>query len=258
MYKTLSTHPQQVFTAFGRFLQHWICTMGWKIGLITTTSALVFPTCTYWILVGVMSSIGIGFGFHTGPLVLFPHITQVASVSPSFLDAVHTVSIPVVCWGLGTALGEIPPFLMGPHLMRASLNFPSMSAIMEWSRHIVDRFGAVGIFALACWPNATFDCAGTIAGISNMPLWKFMAATILGKTCVKAPMQALVVIATTRGILQFSGDDMAWEYVDWVRPWFKLAALVAVSFAMYCTIESVGNLELEKRARTTTTTTTSI
>lgn len=248
MYFTLYKHPKRVLQAFGCFLQRWVRSIGLKLGVATACSMCIAPECTYWVLVGVLSSIGIGFGFHTGPLVLFPHITQVAS-QHSLTDTLSQVCVPTVCWGIGTALGEIPPFLMGPHLMRASQRIPSMNKIMRWSQSIVDRFGAVGIFALACWPNATFDACGAIAGVSEMPLWKFLGATILGKAAVKAPAQALFVILTTQGILQFGGATFAWTWFEYTKPVFQALAAIVVAAALYCTVESVGNIELENKER---------
>jgi len=95
----------------------------------------------WWVGLGVLSSVGLGTGLHTGLLFLFPHIFKVsltASVCNStnfnsremwflnddslfvcrdqglhsvpFWDLFYKVWFPCFLWGTGTALGEIPPY----------------------------------------------------------------------------------------------------------------------------------------------------
>jgi hypothetical protein len=97
----------------------------------------------WWMLLGILSSIGLGSGLHSGLLFLFPHWLKIvlASERCSHLDfdvrtdswlALHTPHchpgpsehLPVpfwglfskaigagVLWGAGTAVGEVPPYL---------------------------------------------------------------------------------------------------------------------------------------------------
>lgn len=98
---------------------------------------------TWWVGLGVLSSIGLGTGMHSGILFLFPHIFRVvnqakecptmdfdstcdmwwqdcsmecrsasipAGLEASFMDCVLVVMIPAMLWGGGTAAGEIPPY----------------------------------------------------------------------------------------------------------------------------------------------------
>lgn len=100
----------------------------------------------WWFGLGVLSSIGLGTGMHTGVLFLFPHILKVClatsacgnsdfdsfsdiwfSKSPtsftcrtpvadpdiaplSFIEIFLKVALPCLFWGAGTAIGEIPPY----------------------------------------------------------------------------------------------------------------------------------------------------
>lgn len=101
----------------------------------------------YWILLGVASSIGLGTGLHTFVLYLGPHIAKVAMVATScghlpemlpsrwefdhfgkcesifevnvdttdtigFFGILLAVQIEAFLWGLGTALGELPPYFV--------------------------------------------------------------------------------------------------------------------------------------------------
>jgi hypothetical protein len=108
----------------------------------------VFYFIAYWILLGIASSIGLGTGLHTFVLYLGPHIAKVAIVAthcgylpdmmPSrwnfdhFADCqckiafklestsspigifgiILAVQIESFLWGLGTAIGELPPYFV--------------------------------------------------------------------------------------------------------------------------------------------------
>jgi membrane protein YqaA with SNARE-associated domain len=45
----------------------------------------------------------------------------------------------------------------------------------------IEKYGPLGIFALAFVPNPIFDVAGVAAGAIKMPVWKFALAAICGK-----------------------------------------------------------------------------
>ncbi|ELP88252.1 transmembrane protein, putative [Entamoeba invadens IP1] len=98
----------------------------------------------WWFGLGVLSSVGLGTGMHTGLLFLFPHILHVCLAAtgcrsmeftsfndmwftpsfrclsavddnnpiPSFFQIFCRVAIPCFIWGVGTAFGEIPPYFI--------------------------------------------------------------------------------------------------------------------------------------------------
>ncbi|XP_035702629.1 vacuole membrane protein 1 isoform X2 [Folsomia candida] len=95
----------------------------------------------YWIILGILSSVGLGTGLHTFVLYLGPFIAKVALAAdecgtldfpkPPYPDQVMCPEDPdftrgivsvydIICkvrweslmWGFGTALGELPPFFM--------------------------------------------------------------------------------------------------------------------------------------------------
>lgn len=112
--------------------------------------------CFYWIILGVASSIGLGTGLHTFVLYLGPHIAKVAMtatecgyvpemipsrwsfdhfrectgnvlnhVEPkvnevSFQTILFAVQLEAFLWGLGTALGELPPYFIARHAAEVS------------------------------------------------------------------------------------------------------------------------------------------
>jgi len=94
----------------------------------------------WWTGLGILSSVGLGTGMHTGVLFLFPHILSVSIAASKcrstdfnsremwfmnkppfecnsigtepvgFLQIFYKVFWPCFLWGTGTALGEIPPY----------------------------------------------------------------------------------------------------------------------------------------------------
>ncbi|NP_001360488.1 Ectopic P granules protein 3 [Caenorhabditis elegans] len=94
---------------------------------------------SWWVLLGVLSSIGLGSGLHTFLIYLGPHIAAVtmaayecqsldfpqppypesiqcpstkSSIAVTFWQIVAKVRVESLLWGAGTALGELPPYFM--------------------------------------------------------------------------------------------------------------------------------------------------
>ncbi|XP_055699412.1 vacuole membrane protein 1 isoform X2 [Phlebotomus papatasi] len=95
---------------------------------------------TYWVGLGVLSSVGLGTGLHTFLLYLGPHIASVTMAAyecnslnfpkppypdeiicpevvdpkfiPSLWNIMGKVRVEAFLWGAGTALGELPPYFM--------------------------------------------------------------------------------------------------------------------------------------------------
>lgn len=110
-----------------------------------------------------------------------------------------------VLWGFGTALGEIPPYLVArsaAQLGRVNSELESLNrdtaamGLLERKKAgmvgLLQRHGFLGLVALAAWPNPLFDLCGICCGQWGMPFRTFFAATAVGKAALKAPMQCLV------------------------------------------------------------------
>jgi len=80
--------------------------------------------------------------------------------------------------GAGSGIGEMTGYLAG----YAGHNAVQRTRIFRQHREGIGKYGPLGIFALAFVPNPAFDIAGVAAGAIRMPLWKFLAAAIAGKT----------------------------------------------------------------------------
>ena len=80
--------------------------------------------------------------------------------------------------GIGSGLGEITGYLAGFAGHDAMMRTP----VFRQHKGGIEKYGPLAIFALAFVPNPAFDVAGMAAGAIKMPLWKFVLATIAGKT----------------------------------------------------------------------------
>ena len=222
---------------------------------ITQILVHYFNYTVYWMFLGILSSVGLGSGIHTGLLFLFPHIINTCfstlrcgntnfdlygdkaffckSKTPTnfmilsiFLKVLH----PVISWGIGTAIGEVPPYFLSKYsnidinLFKSSGQSENKVEIMNNDTNILIRFYKSvsacfknvivrvlmvlnditikylvkyrfwAILALASWPNATFDLCGIAAGHYGIPFWEFFGATLIGKGFIKAPLQSLFII----------------------------------------------------------------
>ena len=185
----------------------------------------------YWIGLGVLSTIGLGTGMHTGIFFLFPFIISIKDValecgttnfalagSDRFICQGETNDVamsnltlfikvlpPTILWGLGSSLGEIPPYYLAR--MASDKKFISSYTILQryydQVLHFIDKYGFATIFVLACWPNVTFDMCGIASGYCGVSITNFLLATFMGKGLFKAPLEAYAIL--------FLYDD---EYID--------------------------------------------
>ncbi|CAD7961291.1 unnamed protein product [Amoebophrya sp. A120] len=200
----------------------------------------------WWVILGILSSVGFGTGLHSGLMFLFPHIMKVVFASETCdLSDMQTmylhpckfecgkpfkagqestatlfelwlrVVVPVMAWGFGTAVGELPPYFISRQAsMTKGKRDEEFERELEESRGATDAFSKmkmmtidftekygflVGVFLLASWPNAAFDMCGMCCGYLQMPFWTFFLATALGKGVVKVNLQALFFIALFGG-----------------------------------------------------------
>ncbi|KAF5286550.1 hypothetical protein FQA39_LY16233 [Lamprigera yunnana] len=199
--------------------------------------------CLYWTGLGILSSVGLGTGLHTFLLYLGPHIAKVTlaayecnslnfpeppypdeivcpttedSYVVSILTIMSKVRLEAMCWGAGTALGELPPYFMAraarlsgfdpeedddlrefEELQRKENSKEQLTLIERGKlmvEHIVQRVGFLGILACASIPNPLFDLAGITCGHFLVPFWTFFGATLIGKAVIKMHIQKLFVI----------------------------------------------------------------
>ncbi|CAO3617767.1 unnamed protein product [Cunninghamella echinulata] len=201
----------------------------------------MFKWYGYWVLLGIASSIGLGSGLHTFLLFLGPYIAEVTiatydcngssylirnmitnrlecltpSISQDTIVSLWSIYKNILgetfFWGMGTALGELPPYFMaravalsgGKHEelqkfesdLQNSKQHGSLKDIITYFLYTgIQRLGFFGILLFASIPNPLFDLAGITCGNFLVPFSTFFGATFVGKACIKASIQAFIVI----------------------------------------------------------------
>lgn len=202
----------------------------------------------YWMLLGIASSVGLGSGLHTFLLFLGPHIIRVAmragtcdsvdfsarlegywpypkytkdawtcetsDQGVSTFQVVGKVMWPAFLWGVGTAIGELPPYFMaraarlsGEKLKElqeleeeeeqahgSGARFPLMERVKMFIHEAIQRWGFWAILVAASIPNPLFDLAGITCGHFLIPFWTFFGATAVGKGVIKVSLQAMFYV----------------------------------------------------------------
>lgn len=197
----------------------------------------------WWLSLGILSSIGLGCGMHSGVLFLFPHLYTICSTSEfckslnfdsrtnmwgSLLSAgkhfeclgrdeenvtfskLFLKTYPYcLIWGIGTAIGELPPYLTSYYAAQTKLNDEEyeefekdikegktnlITKMKIWMINFIQKYGGVSVFLFSCWPNIMFDLCGICCGHFLMPFQSFFIPLVLGKAVVKTIFQCLFLI----------------------------------------------------------------
>jgi len=168
----------------------------------------------WWAGLGVLSSVGLGSGMHTGLLFLFPHIIKVVRTAQecnslnfvaytdmwtsgllkrappedlwkcaaapasdySFLEILLKVLPPAIIWGAGTAAGEIPPYALSKRAREAGTRNE------EFEEITADSEGN-GIFAMTMRWMIEFTEKYGFWGILLMAAWPNALFDMCGICC---------------------------------------------------------------------------
>ena len=168
---------------------------------------LVLFNIIYWLTLGILSTIGLGFGFHTGIFFLFPYIINYYEDNPN-LNIYYSVlyCLPqIICWGIGSAIGELPPYLLTYNCNDTNFDIITNKKLKKLCTRIYNIIKNnidftnkntifFGILLMASWPNLTFDMCGMLCGYYKLTMNEFLIPTVIGKGFIKAPIQCLVVL----------------------------------------------------------------
>ncbi|CAH2005432.1 unnamed protein product [Acanthoscelides obtectus] len=227
-------------------------------------------------IVGILSSVGLGTGLHTFLLYLGPHIAAVTLAAyeceslnfpePPYPDDIicpnekdpllisiwsimSKVRLEAMCWGAGTALGELPPYFMAraarlsgidpededddlkelEELEKKKQNRDQLTLVERgklFVEEIVQKVGFLGILACASIPNPLFDLAGITCGHFLVPFWTFFGATLIGKAIIKMHIQKLfVIIAFNETLIE--------KAIDWLKVVPVVGAKLQVPFTAF-------------------------
>jgi len=126
----------------------------------------------------------------------------------TFLRLWLLVTVQCMLWGAGTAAGELPPYMVSKaartsggtdeeyeaELEASRDSTDAFSRLKMWTINFTQKYGFMGVFLMASWPNAAFDMCGMCCGYLLMPFWTFFIACLLGKGIVKVNMQAVFFV----------------------------------------------------------------
>lgn len=175
--------------------------------------ALTRPPATRARRVGQVESCETVSGLHTS----YTHPCKLdCSTTPNYDDGTATFLAIVAkvwpscfLWGLGTAIGELPPYLVSKAARLAGQRSGDFEAEIEaartssdvfsrlklWTMDFTEKHGFIGVMLLAGWPNAAFDMCGMCCGYLLMPFWTFFPAVVVGKAVLKVSGQACFFVA---------------------------------------------------------------
>ncbi|KAF7837275.1 vacuole membrane protein KMS1-like [Senna tora] len=138
------------------------------------------------------------------------------------------VQLEAVLWGVGTAIGELPPYFIS---RAASLSGSRLDAMEEldtedrgfiatlltqlqrWFLTHIEHLNFSTILVLASVPNPLFDLAGIMCGQFGIPFWKFFLATLIGKALIKTHIQTLFIISVCNNqLLDWIENEFIWVF----------------------------------------------
>ncbi|KAK9664784.1 hypothetical protein RND81_14G068000 [Saponaria officinalis] len=139
------------------------------------------------------------------------------------------VQLEAILWGIGTALGELPPYFIS---RAASLSGSKLDEMEDLdvssseddgvvSRHLKEvKFWLLShsqflnfwtILLLASIPNPLFDLAGIMCGQFGIPFWQFFLATLFGKAIIKTHIQTVFIISVCNNqLLDWVENELIW------------------------------------------------
>ncbi|KAM7274371.1 hypothetical protein ACFE04_029035 [Oxalis oulophora] len=220
----------------------------------------------WWMALGVASSIGLGSGLHTFVLYLGPHIAlftikaaqcgrvdmkramydtiqfnrapswlnkECSEYGPPLFDSrvpvgsiLPHVQFEAILWGIGTALGELPPYFLSRAARisgnkmkeldystteETGMTTSHVKQIKNWFRSHAQYLNFFTILALASIPNPLFDLAGIMCGQFGIPFWKFFFATLIGKAIIKTHIQTIFIISVCNNqLLDLIENKLIW------------------------------------------------
>ena len=120
-------------------------------------------------------------------------------------NIIYAVQLESFLWGLGTALGELPPYFIA-FAARLANSKPEELETLEHEENsfahkiklflarCLKNYGFITVLLCASIPNPLFDLAGLLCGHFGIPFWEFLGATIIGKAFIKVHIQMVFTI----------------------------------------------------------------
>ncbi|KAK4434019.1 Vacuole membrane protein KMS1 [Sesamum alatum] len=163
-----------------------------------------------------------------------------AEFGPPLFPSSHGVRVPLssilpqvqleaILWGLGTALGELPPYFISRAARLSGDKVDAMeelddsskedegfisarlNKIKRWFLSHAQYLNFFTILILASVPNPLFDLAGIMCGQFGIPFWEFFLATMIGKAIIKTHIQTVFIISVCNNqLLHWMENELIW------------------------------------------------
>ncbi|KAM1281395.1 hypothetical protein ACFX15_021564 [Malus domestica] len=159
-----------------------------------------------------------------------PLFTSLHGLRVPLSSILPQVQLEAVLWGLGTAIGELPPYFIsraasmsGNKVVMEELDAPSdegtgfiatrLNQIKRWLLSHSQQLNFFTILVLASVPNPLFDLAGIMCGQFGIPFWKFFLATLIGKAIIKTHLQTVFIISVCNNqLLNWIENELIWVF----------------------------------------------
>ena len=159
----------------------------------------------------------------------------------------------VIVWALGSAIGELPPYLIARFYesetdIEQKLNMFNKNnnifnrLVIYFTKEVnrcIKNYSFITIVILASWPNITFDMCGLICGYYKLSLLQFLVPTIIGKVFIKATVQLLFIV-------YFYSDDYNFNKNPEYNYIFNTLFFIMIGFFIKSSIETCAKKQLEK------------
>ncbi|XP_058778503.1 vacuole membrane protein KMS1 [Vicia villosa] len=130
------------------------------------------------------------------------------------------VQMEAVLWGLGTAIGELPPYFISRAARLSGSKVDGMEELDSEDKGVLNQIKCwffshtqhlnfFTILVLASVPNPLFDLAGIMCGQFGVPFWNFFLATLIGKAVIKTHIQTVFIISVCNN-----------QLLDWIETEF--------------------------------------
>ncbi|XP_039055909.1 vacuole membrane protein KMS1-like isoform X2 [Hibiscus syriacus] len=140
------------------------------------------------------------------------------------------VQMEAILWGIGTALGELPPYFISRAASESGRKFDAMEEldassleeesgviatylkkIERWLLSHSQHLNFFTILVLASVPNPLFDLAGIMCGQFGIPFWEFFLSTLIGKAFIKTYIQMVFIICVCNNqLLDWIENELIW------------------------------------------------
>ncbi|KAJ4719466.1 Vacuole membrane protein KMS1 [Melia azedarach] len=155
------------------------------------------------------------------------------------------VQLEAILWGIGTALGELPPYFISKAARVSGKKLDVTKEInssvedigimvyhtsqtKQWLLSHSQYLNFLTILVLASVPNPLFDLAGILCGQLGIPFWKFFLATLTGKAIIKTHIQTVFIISVCNNqLLDLMENKLIWALSSFPRLAAVLSNLIS-------------------------------